>query len=254
MKYNVSVEAETEEERKYVIDVSPVSDLEVTAPQNEEQVAELGEDTYDQELTEKIQITIESSRLEYEHSFRRAERLDNKVYILLTVCGFIFVLLTGAIYKISVIDVFDVCDPLIAIYDFVLVLSIVGTVVLLIILILALSGKEYKRYDSFKILEKNLISDVDRKTLAKYTIIKYEVAKDYNNKLVSNQFKRINMAVRVLIAVVILLMLLTILGNVVPTKSAEIDNTKSETAVDEAVIKETESDQSNGDEGYVSEE
>ena len=56
----------------------------------------------------KYTVAVESSRLEYEHSFRRAERLDNKVYILLTVCGCIFVLLTTAINRVSEIDVFAI--------------------------------------------------------------------------------------------------------------------------------------------------
>ncbi|MDD6824955.1 MAG: hypothetical protein PUE12_02365 [Oscillospiraceae bacterium] len=83
----------------------------------------------------KYTVSVESSRLEYEHSFRSAKRLDNKVYILLTVCGFIFVLLTTAINRVSEIDVFAIWNALIALYDVSLILSIAGTVVLLLMLI-----------------------------------------------------------------------------------------------------------------------
>lgn len=229
MKYNVSVETETRETSIYVIDVNAVYESGIDELQKEAK-KENQADLYDQELTEKLQIAVDSSRLEYEHSFRRAERLDNKVYILLTVCGFIFALLTGEINKISEIDIGSIQYTVIAVYDIVLLLSIIGTVLLLLILIYSLSGKDFKRYDTNKLLEKNLISTVSRKTLARYTIIKYEVARDYNNRIVSKQFKWVNRAVKLLILIVVLLMLLTILGNVVPTQNYLNKQVEVETA------------------------
>ena len=38
---------------------------------------------------------------EYQHVVRRSEKLDNKVYILSTICGFIFAFITGIISNLS---------------------------------------------------------------------------------------------------------------------------------------------------------
>ena len=240
MKYTVSVEREYGKQKEYMLDVNKLdrNQSELDAVEQEKAAITLENRDqrleYDQELSEKIQIAVESSRLEYEHSFRRAERLDNKVYILLTVCGFIFVLLTTAINRVSEIDVFAIWNALIALYDVSLILSIAGTVALLLILISSLSGKKFKRYDSFAILEKNLISSMDRRTFSIYTIMKYEKARDFNNDIVSKQYKKVNHAVYLLIFVVIMLMIVTILGNFVPTRD-NIDQTTEAVMLDNAM-------------------
>ena len=46
-------------------------------------------------------IVFDAMKEEYEHCVKRSEKLDNKIYILLTVCAFIFVLLTSIIEKAS---------------------------------------------------------------------------------------------------------------------------------------------------------
>lgn len=183
-----------------------------------------GKNEYNQQLSQedldRLSLCVESARLEYEHSFRRAERLDNKICILLTVCAFIIVLLTGTINRVSEIEIFNFCQSgLVAAYDIVLILSILLTLASLIILIKSLSGKDFKRYDTGKILEKNLLSEYDGKTIARYTIMKYEKARNYNNDVVSKQFKWLNLSVHMLIAVVILLMTFTLMGNFVFAKN-----------------------------------
>ena len=239
MKYSVMVAGEPGKENKYVIDVNPIFDSATAVHKNEEQSDESEKNTLDLELTEKIQIAVDSSRLEYEHSFRRAERLDNKVYILLTVCGIIFVLLIGAINKISEIDIWAIQNRIVAAYDILLLLSIIGTVILLMILICSLSGKDFKRYDTSRILENNLIQKVNRKTMARYTIMKYEIARDHNNRIISKQYKLVNLAVKLLIIIVIMLMALAILGNIVP-KYIEKQVAKDVEMVEEINLKEGE--------------
>ena len=233
------VAGEPGKENKYVIDVNPIFDSATAVHKNEEQSDESEKNTLDLELTEKIQIAVDSSRLEYEHSFRRAERLDNKVYILLTVCGIIFVLLIGAINKISEIDIWAIQNRIVAAYDILLLLSIIGTVILLMILIYSLSGKDFKRYDTSRILENNLIQKVNRKTMARYTIMKYEIARDHNNRIISKQYKLVNLAVKLLIIIVIMLMALAILGNIVP-KYIEKQVAKDVEMVEEINLKEGE--------------
>lgn len=239
MKYGVMVAVEPGKENKYVIDVNPIFDSATAVHKNEEQLDKSEKNTLDLELTEKIQIAVDSSRLEYEHSFRRAERLDNKVYILLTVCGIIFVLLIGAISKISEIDIWAIQNRIVAAYDILLLLSIIGTVILLMILIYSLSGKDFKRYDTCRILENNLIQKVNLKTMARYTIMKYEIARDHNNRIISKQYKLVNLAVKLLIIIVIMLMALAILGNIVP-KYIEKQVAKDIEMVEEINLKEGE--------------
>ena len=211
MKYSVIVEKPGSKIEQFTIVVTPSGRMENTRTTNKQDS--------ESETTDKIGIALESSRHEYEHSFRRAERLDNKAYILLTVCGFLFVPLTASINKTSQVDVFAFCNSsIIFAYDVILILNVIAVLSFLVMLLYPLSGKEYKRYDTTRILENNLLTTVDSKTLCRYTLIKYELAKDYNDILVSEQFKILNYAVWLLIAIVIMLVTLTILGNFLPNK------------------------------------
>lgn len=45
------------------------------------------------------EIVFDAIKVEYEHCVQRSEKLDSKINILLTVCAFIFVLLTSIIEK-----------------------------------------------------------------------------------------------------------------------------------------------------------
>lgn len=46
-------------------------------------------------------VELDSLIIEYEHQFDRSNKLDNKVYITLTFCGFFFVFITGLLGGIS---------------------------------------------------------------------------------------------------------------------------------------------------------
>ena len=214
MEYKAIVEKDSGTSCEYNIKIAQLDRMKIgQRTQNYEEL--------DSELTDKINMAVESSRLEYEHSFRRAERCDNKVYILLTVFGFIFILLTSSINIISKVDIWDYNNNcIIRVFDVVLVLSVVATLILLVMLVYSLTARDFKRYDTFAILENNLLGTADRKTLARLTIMKYEMARDYNDRLVSQQYKRLKYSVFLLIGVVILLMMLSVISNFVP-KTAE---------------------------------
>lgn len=47
------------------------------------------------------ELSYETTKAEYDHCVQRSEKLDNKVYIILTVYAFLFVLLCDIIKKIS---------------------------------------------------------------------------------------------------------------------------------------------------------
>lgn len=168
--------------------------------------------------SELLNMCLEISKTEYEHSFRRAERLDNKVYILLTVCAFIFVVLISAINKVSEYDVTAFCsNTWICVYDILLIVCVVLTIVLLGALIYSLSGAEFKRYDSNQILEHNMLS-VDMKRVTRFSIMKYENARDHNNKIVTKRYRILNFCVYILIILVVMLITITFVGNFLPSK------------------------------------
>ena len=61
-------------------------------------VVEIEEMTVSNALNKTAEDIAYSAFLsEYDHCVQRSEKLDNKVYILLTVCAFLFVLLTSVI-------------------------------------------------------------------------------------------------------------------------------------------------------------
>ncbi len=173
----------------------------------------------DNDSSELLNMCLEISRTEYEHSFRRAERLDNKICILLTVCAFIFVVLINAINRISEYNVTTfLSDRFVFAYGIMLLLCIAGTIVLLGALIYSLSGADFKRYDSGLILERNMLSE-DMKRVTRFTIMKYESARDCNNKIVTKRYRVVNICVRLLIILVIALISITFLGNFLPENS-----------------------------------
>lgn len=47
------------------------------------------------------EVCLNAIMEEYQHVVRRSEKLDNKVYILSTICGFIFAFITGIISNLS---------------------------------------------------------------------------------------------------------------------------------------------------------
>ena len=51
------------------------------------------------------EICLNAVLEEYQHSVRRSEKLDNKVYILSTICGFIFVFITDIISNLGTFQV-----------------------------------------------------------------------------------------------------------------------------------------------------
>ena len=78
---------------------------------------------------------------EYERSINRIEHLNNKIYILCTVCSFIFVVFTSAINRVSTIRTpnSDTEKRIIIAYILPLILSVVIMAILLVKLVCALT-------------------------------------------------------------------------------------------------------------------
>ena len=176
----------------------------------------------DEETTEifvdddkSVDICMDAARLEYEYPFRRAEKYDNKVYVLLTVCGFVLVMFTGAVGNIGEIDILHPFrSGWIAAYDVLLVMCVLGLVTVLVRLIKGMDGLNMRRYDSDVILKRDMLSKTPR-DVALFTIIRYEDIKEYNNKQLGKRYRSLNLTVKMLLVVVILLVALSIVSSFV---------------------------------------
>ena len=158
-------------------------------------------------------ICMDIARLEYEYSFKRAEKYDNKVYVLLTVCGFILVMFTGAVRNIGEIDILHPFrSGWIAAYDILLALCVMGMITVLVRLIDGISGLNLRRHDSSEIIRQSMTSK-NPKFVAMFTIIQYEDAKEYNNAQIAGRYKSLDRTVKILRVVVILLVALTIVSS-----------------------------------------
>ena len=108
-KYNVKVDGQI-----YQVEVN---DAETNTTNNEESSAS---------------ICFEAIKAEYDYCVTRAEKLENKVYILLAACAFIFVLLTTQIEKAGNVNLPQTKPELygIIVYAILLVIAIVSNVVM----------------------------------------------------------------------------------------------------------------------------
>lgn len=159
-----------------------------------------------------VDICMEIARLEYEYSFRRAEKYDNKVYVLLTVCGFILVMLTGAAGNIGEIDILSPFKSgWIMAYDVLLALCVIGVIVVMVSLIYGMKGLNLKRNDSSELIRQSMTSKMP-KFIAMFTIIQYEDAKEYNNAQIAGRYKSLDRTVKMLCIVVVLLVAITIVS------------------------------------------
>lgn len=144
---------------------------------------------------------------EYNHCFERSAKLDNKVYILLTVCAFLFVMLSEAIKKLSELTIPTTrCQLLIGGgYIALLTLNVTAFIIMLVKLIKLLRGIELMRFDSYEILHRDMVR-ADKKQTIHYVCMVYEKCRDYNNQLIELQYKQFNNCVKLMVATVILLL------------------------------------------------
>lgn len=158
------------------------------------------------------QIAFEAFQAEYEHCVQRAGKLDNKVYILLTVCAFLFVPLTSIINEAKNIkfpkDVTDL--TLVILYAILVIFDIVVYCIMLSNLIGLLKGIKFFRFNTEEILEMNLIEQPS-KVMVKYIGTKYAAFINYNNQIYESRYKKLNLCTYLLVANVIASILLEIL-------------------------------------------
>ena len=159
---------------------------------------------------------------EYERSINRLEHLNNKIYILCTVCSFVFAVLTSAINRVSTIRMpnSDVEKRIIVAYIIPLILSVVIMACLLVKLVCALKAVEITTFDSSEIMERDMVHS-DRTRVVKYTISRYEEARTANNIVIEKRYKAVSKGVCLLTASILLLIYLSLIGSILPEASVD---------------------------------
>ncbi len=159
-------------------------------------------------------LSYESTKAEYDHCVQRSERLDNKVYIILTVYAFIFVLLCDILKKIG-----DFSFPkdqiqlaLIIVYSILLTFNSMLYIFTLIQLTSLLKGVSIQRFSPQKVLERDMVN-VNSKTVARYVCSRYTQCIGTNNNILEKRFKKFNLCVNCIIPIIIISVLLVFISN-----------------------------------------
>ena len=158
-----------------------------------------------EEVKTSEDISFSAFVSEYEHCVQRAEKLDNKVYILLTVCAFLFVLLTSIINEAGrfAFPETGIGLALIIAYALLLVFDVAVYGVMLIKLVGLLKSVPFGRFNTREILNYDLVAQTPA-TTSRYLGTKYVRCIDYNNDLLEKRYKKFNFCVNLLAADVII--------------------------------------------------
>ena len=170
-------------------------------------------------------MLLDIAKTEYENCVKRLDRLDNKIYILLTVCAFIFVMLTNAINGIREIRLPQgITESIVLLAYLVFMIYVIKRVISLLKgLIGALSSIKLLRFDTGDILDFEMIS-ADKHKVAEYVLAIYENTRQTNNDKIDKKYDELEKSVRSLSCVVILLIILTAVGGLLP-KGRETEET-----------------------------
>lgn len=138
---------------------------------------------------------------EYDYCVQRSEKLDNKVYILLTVCAFLFVLLTSAISEASKFRFPEngLLLGFVIVYALCLTGDVGSYVLMLVNLVGLLRSVSFARFDTSEILTSNLVSETPA-TVSKYIGTKYVRCINHNNAVMEERYKKINFCVKLMVA------------------------------------------------------
>lgn len=82
------------------------------------EVEKIGADTSTTDAEHSAEMVFEAIKNEYDHCVARSEKLDNKVYILLTICAFVFAFATSIYSKISSITKPETIEKEILLFEF----------------------------------------------------------------------------------------------------------------------------------------
>lgn len=166
-----------------------------TSKEGENKMSENTKESEQKEETSEL-VIFDAMKAEYEHCVQRAGKLDNKVYILLTVCAFVFVLITSLIEKVG-----NFCMPqnmaeesLIIVYWLLIIADVVTFCVVLVKLVVLLGSIKFERLDIGDVLENNIIEERP-KTSVKYIGARYWKCIDNNHAILEKQYEKLNFCV-----------------------------------------------------------
>lgn len=159
-------------------------------------------------------LSFEAAKAEYDHCVQRSEKLDNKIYIILTVYAFLFVLLCDIIKKIETFSFPKNQIQLILLitYSILLALNISLYIFTLIQLTHLLKGVSISRFKPIAILEREMI-DANSKTVARYICSKYNESISENNDIIEKRFKKFNNCVNCTIPIIVISISLIFISN-----------------------------------------
>ena len=108
-------------------------------------------------------ICFEAIKAEYDYCVTRAEKLENKVYILLAACAFVFALLTTQIEKAGELGMPQSGSELfgIIIYAILLVVAVISNVGMLVMTVSLLKSVRFERLDSGLLLTEGVPDEKD---------------------------------------------------------------------------------------------
>ena len=160
------------------------------------------------------ELAYEATKVEYDHCVQRSEKLDNKVYILLTVYAFLFVLLCDIIKKISCFSFpgNKTQLALIITYSIFLTLDIILYIFTLIKLIHLLKGVAIERFNPQVVLKRDMVN-ADSKAVAKYICSRYNQCIDTNNTILEKRYQQFNACANYMIPIIIFSFFLIIISN-----------------------------------------
>lgn len=130
---------------------------------------------------------------EYQHSVRRSEKLDNKVYILSTICGFVFIFITDIISNLGTFQLSTDNAQIFLIYSY-WVLTIMMSVLYLYTVfrlgILLTAKKTLRLTPDFLIL--NQVYNIKEKHARIFIASQYIKAINDTNNSLEKSFKKFN--------------------------------------------------------------
>ena len=161
-------------------------------------------------------IAYDAMKTEYDLCIQRSEKLDNKIYILLTVCAFLFVMLSDSIKKFSDVNLPETQFKLFMFGGFVVVLTltIVVFVVLLVSLVILLRGVDIERFNANDVLELNLVNS-DKMQVITYICIRYEQCRTHNHDVIEKRYKKYNNCILLIIIEIVLLLIIAFYCNLI---------------------------------------
>lgn len=154
-------------------------------------------------------ICFESIKAEYDYCVTRAEKLENKVYILLAACAFVFVLLTTQIEKAGKMRLPQSSLELlgIIIYAVLLVVAVISNVGVLVMAVGLLKSVRFERLDSGLLLTLGVLDEKDT-TAVRFIGRLYVQHTAKNNTVLEKGYTRFNKCVdSFCISIVVLIVL-----------------------------------------------